>query len=185
MTSARALARLAPAAAVALAGAVLGLTTAGPATADPGRVRAEGELVRYAPTTDLIPVGATARVQAVYTAAGQTVVTLHVRGLLPDRGYGAHAHTASCGTTPGMSGGHYQRIPGLPTSPMFANPENEIWLDFTTDAEGNASAQTVVDWQFESDRRARSVVVHYHRTSTGPNDSGSAGSRLGCLTVPF
>ncbi len=43
---------------------------------------------------------------------------------------------------------------GGATDPAFANPDNEIWLDLSTDGDGNGSAQAVVDWQFGADRRA-------------------------------
>ena len=43
------------------------------------RIRAEGELTRYVPSA--VPEDARARVQAVYTAAGDSIVTLHVWAL--------------------------------------------------------------------------------------------------------
>jgi Cu-Zn family superoxide dismutase len=64
--------------------------------------------------------------------------------------------------------------------PAFANPDNEIWLDFTTDATGAAIALTTVDWTFTG-RQARSVVIHEHRTQHG----GAAGARVACLNVDF
>jgi Cu-Zn family superoxide dismutase len=165
--------------------AVLGTIPAASATgAD--RVRAEGALVRY--NTSLVPEGATARVQAVYTGSGSTVVTLHVKGLLPNRAYGSHAHTNACGATGSAAGPHYQYEidPVTPsTNPAYANPQNEIWLDLHTDEEGNAVAQTVVDWQPHANRRPASVIIHIEHTHTGPNDSGVAGARLACLSVPF
>jgi Cu-Zn family superoxide dismutase len=52
--------------------------------------------------------------------------------------------------------------------PAHANPENEIWLDLTTDADGAGGATTTVPWGFESGRRARSVVVHAMPPATDP-----------------
>jgi superoxide dismutase, Cu-Zn family len=129
-----------------------------------------------------VPAGATARVRTIANAAGDMVVTLQVRGLSPNREYGAHAHKLACSTTdPLAAGGHFQYVEGGATDPAFANAENEVWLDFTTDSEGNASAQTLVRWQFPADRRAHSVIIHDHHTDPG----GIAGSRYGCLTVDF
>ncbi len=168
--------------------------TAPPASAQASHVVASGAFAppaeavnAYAYDTSLIPEGATVRLRAVYTASGSTVVTLHVKGLVPNREYGAHAHVNECGPTGAAAGAHFQHVvdPVTPsTNPAYANPDNEIWLDFTTDDEGSAAAQTVVRWQFD-ERRAHSVVIHYEHTRTGPTDSGVAGPRLGCLTVPF
>ena len=163
----------------------LGLFAASPALAGTERIRAEGPLVAYSPA---VPAGAHARVQAVANAAGTTIVTLQVRGLRPNTEYGAHAHQNACGATGAAAGAHYQRVmdPVQPsTNPAYANPRNEIWLDFTTDAEGNGSAQTRVRWQFEPDRRAGSVIVHEHATNHGPDGAGTAGARLACLSVGF
>lgn len=160
---------------------VAGILISSPAFAAAGQVRAEGDLLAY---SSELPAGATARVQAVYTPSGQTVVTLHVEGLKPGTDYGAHAHVGLCAA--GVSaGGHYQFVQGGATDPAFANQDNEIWLDFTTDETGAATSQTKVSWTFPADRRAKSVVVHAHHTHTGPTDSGVAGARLGCLGVDF
>lgn len=159
---------------------------ASPSLAGADRVRAEGELIRYGDSA--LPAGATARVQAVYNAAGDSIITLQVRGLEPHHEYGAHAHKFACSPTdPLAAGGHFQNVPGPASDPAFANPHNEIWLDFTTDGEGNASAQTKVSWQFSPARRAGSVIIHAEHTHTGGPDgpAGTAGARLGCLSVGF
>jgi Cu-Zn family superoxide dismutase len=161
------------------ASAVLVLSAPAFAAAEP--VRADGPLVRYSSEVD---EEATARVHAVSTASGQTVVTLHVQGFAPDQEYGAHAHVAGCGTAPADPLGHLQHVQGTATDPAFANPDNEIWLDFTTDELGNGSARAKVPWVF-TDRRAESVVIHAEHTHTGPSDSGVAGPRLACLDVDF
>ena len=166
-----------------LAVALVGVAT--PAQASAERVRAEGLLVRY--DTTQIPEGATARVQEVRTASGSTVVTLHVRGLLPNRDYGAHAHVNPCGSTGAAAGPHYQDVvapAGHATDPAYANPDNEVWLDVTTDSDGAGSAQALVRWQFRSGG-ANSVVLHAHHTDTAAGVAGTAGPRLACLTVPF
>jgi len=148
-------------------------------------------LISYNST--FVPAGSTARVQWVYsdTAGGKTIVVLQVRGLSPNREYGAHAHKFACGATdPLAAGGHFQYVPDPvqpSTNPAYANPANEIWLDFTTDAEGNGAAHSVVDWQFPNaaGNRAHSVIIHDHHTATGDGSAGTAGPRYGCLTVGF
>ncbi|MFE2031992.1 superoxide dismutase family protein [Streptomyces scopuliridis] len=121
------------------------------------------------------------------TGARTTGVELAVSGLLPNRVYGAHAHTKPCGRAPEDAGPHYQHIkdPHQPsTDPAYANAANEVWLDLTTDARGRAVAESTHDWRFRRGE-ARSVVIHDHGTMTDPGDAGTAGARLACLTVPF
>lgn len=116
-----------------------------------------------------------------------TKTLLSVYGLVPNRTYGAHAHQLPCGVAPADSGAHHQHVvdPNQPSvDPAYANPENEIWLDFTTDDRGRAVVGTVVPWQF-ADRRAGSVVIHVQRTATEPGKAGTAGARVGCATVQF
>ncbi|MBA2446158.1 MAG: superoxide dismutase family protein [Nocardioidaceae bacterium] len=170
---------------VAIASAI-GLFAASPAIAGADRIRAEGELIRY--DTAAVPEGARARVQAVYTSAGDSIVTLHVWDLRPNTDYGAHAHVNPCGTTGLDAGSHFQNdIDSVQpsTNPAYANPANEIWLDLTTGGDGNGVAQTKVPWQFSPARRANSVVIHVEHTHTGQTDSGVAGARLACVTVGF
>ena len=59
-----------------------------PALAGADHVRVAGPLVRY---SDSVPAGANARVDAVYDAAGQSVISLHVWGMLPNHTYAGHA----------------------------------------------------------------------------------------------
>ena len=173
---------LASLAVAAVAGPGSALGSAATVRAD-GTFGVDGHAFTYNPA---VPVGARARVMAVYTGSGQTVVTLHVWGLQPDRHYGAHAHQNACGPLPTDAGAHFQHIVGGATDPAFANPDNEIWLDLITDADGNGSAQTVVRWQFTDDRRAGSVVIHDRHTTHGvPGSAGTAGPRHGCLSVGF
>ena len=173
-----------PVAVTSAALAVAGLALAAPALAGPGAHVAD-ELVRYG---QALPPGASAKVHSVETGDGRTLVTLHVRGLQPSTEYGAHAHTNPCGSLPGAAGPHFQHVldPVTPSvDPAYANPRNEIWLDLTTNAAGNGHAKAVVDWQFNSERRARSVIIHERHTSTEPGSAGVAGARVACLTVPF
>ncbi|MFJ6676792.1 superoxide dismutase [Actinosynnema sp. NPDC091369] len=129
-----------------------------------------------------------AAVMVVATPVGRSTKTLlSVYGLVPHRTYGAHAHQRPCGAAPTDAGAHHQHVvdPNQPSvDPAYANPENEIWLDFTTDERGGAVVGAVVPWRF-ADRRAGSVVVHAQRTATEPGKAGTAGPRLGCATVAF
>ena len=169
--------------AVGLAGAAV--FAASPALAGADHARADGPLIAYSAD---VPAGATGRVTAVYNAAGATIVTLHVKGLKPLTEYGAHAHVNPCGPTGTSAGPHWQNVqdPVTPsTNPAYANPRNEIWLDLTTDEEGNGVARSVQDWQFPPDRRPHSVIIHAQHTATGPGSAGTAGARLACLSVDF
>ncbi|WP_367134425.1 superoxide dismutase [Saccharothrix sp. HUAS TT1] len=139
-----------------------------------------GGLTSYDPR---VPAGARASV-VVAPIGGGTVVMLRTTGLLPDREYGAHAHVNPCGPTGADAGAHFQHVQGGATDPAFANPRNELWLDFTTDAHGRGYAVARVDWRF-GERRAGSVVLHEEHTHTEPGHAGTAGARLGCLSVPF
>lgn len=134
----------------------------------------------------LVPEGAKV-VVAEYIYDGSTTVTLNVRGLVPNRVYGAHAHAMPCGPKGDDAGPHFQHRPDPVTpsvDPNYANPRNEIWLDFTTDAQGNATTATTVPWVF-SNERAASVVIHAEATQTAPGKAGTAGARVACLSVGF
>jgi Cu-Zn family superoxide dismutase len=135
----------------------------------------------------LVPAGANASVSAT-AGDGGTTVTLEVGGLQPDRAYGAHAHAKPCGPTGADAGPHFQheQDPVTPSvDPAYANPENEIWLDFTTDAQGAATTTSTVDWAFPQDRRAGSVIIHEMPTKTAAGEAGVAGDRVACIAVDF
>lgn len=138
--------------------------------------------------TELVPEGSEGNVlSAAVPDLSATGTALQVRGLLPNRQYGAHAHMNSCGPTGEDAGAHFQYNPD-PVSPSvdpaYANPDNEIWLDLTTDAEGNGRAQSDVDWTF-GERRPGSVVIHETHTHTEAGQAGAAGERLACINVDF
>ncbi|GAA1318651.1 hypothetical protein GCM10009610_44900 [Pseudonocardia xinjiangensis] len=135
----------------------------------------------------LVPVGATAAVNTTEDD-GKTSVSLDVTGLQPNRRYGVHAHTMACGATGADAGPHFQLRPDPVTpsvDPAYANPQNEIWLDLTTDAQGAGESTSTVDWEIPADRRPASVVIHSLPTSTEPGKAGMAGDRAACITVPF
>jgi Cu-Zn family superoxide dismutase len=169
--------------------AAVGLFVASPALAGADHGRGEGPLTSY---NAAIPRGAAAKVTAVYDAAGKSTVLLHVKGMTPNTEYGAHAHVSPCGLTAAAAGPHFQNVvdPAATSTkpsvnPFYANPQNEIWLDLTTNAAGNGLARTVVPWQFNADRRPQSVIIHTQHTSTEPGTSGTAGARLACINVGF
>lgn len=203
-STARAVARRRARAALAAVPAAVALLAAGtaataPAAAAPGDVpdvvareayflppeNAEpGDGLTY--DTELVPAGAGIAVVEV-ARDGRTSVRLGLTGLLPDRTYGAHVHTAPCAPDPDAAGPHYQNRPDPvqpSVDPAYANPENEVWLDFTTDGRGSAHVSARQDWRFRMGE-ARSVVVHEHATMTHPGEAGMAGARLACLSVPF
>jgi Cu-Zn family superoxide dismutase len=100
---------------------------------------------------DAAPPGAQLELE-VMEGEGTTTVRLTVELLQPDRGYAVHAHTEPCGVTGADAGPHYQHevdpaaAPDRPSvDPAYANPRNEIWLDLTTDGQGNGSAETGLD----------------------------------------
>jgi Cu-Zn family superoxide dismutase len=162
----------------------------------PGAVRTvSGTFVTHAPgatavTYDpaLVPAGATATV-TITPAASSTKVQLTVTGLQPNRGYGSHLHTNPCGPSGAAAGPHYQHRhdPAASASrpsvdPSYANPRNEVWLDFTTDGRGRASTTATQPWTVGT--TARSLVIHATTTRTAPGEAGSAGARAACLTLP-
>lgn len=138
--------------------------------------------VTYDPTR--VPEGSSAQVD-LEEAEASTTVALSVEGLEPDMMYGAHVHVAACGEDPDDAGPHYQneQDPETPSiNQQYANPENEIWLDFSTDPEGNAEARSSVDWQLR-EGEGRSVVIHAMHTKTEEGEAGTAGDSLACITI--
>ena len=197
MTHRRTAARLALLGAAALvatacAGGETSTQEADPAAQESVQVSATyaegGDGPAYTYDTELVPAGATVEVTSTATD-GSTTTTLRVTGLQPNRTYGSHAHTEPCTPTAGADAGpHYQfsEDPVTPSvDPAYANPQNEIWLDVTTDATGAGEATSTVPWTFPEDRRAESVVLHEEPTATHAGHAGTAGGRPGCVTVDF
>lgn len=136
--------------------------------------------------TAVVPAGATARVAVARSASGVTV-RLAVTGLIPMRAYGAHLHTKPCTAMPDAAGPHYQHDadPTMPSvDPSYANPENEVWLDFTADSTGSAAATSAKPWTFDEKRPPRSLILHDQVTRTKKGVAGTAGPRVACLTLP-
>lgn len=179
------------------AAGVLGSTAAAPAAESDPRITTvsgtftepAGQQDAYTYDPNLAPVGSGATVAAYgHPALGGTSTTLSVTGLVPNREYGAHAHTKPCGATGDAAGPHFQHVadPVQPSvDPAYANPENEIWLDFTTNGLGSGYAVSEVDWVGTDQRAPKSVIIHEEHTHTHPGEAGEAGERLACINVDF
>lgn len=147
---------------------------------------ATGKAITY--DQNLAPVGApvTSILAVTPLPNGSTRALLAVFGLLPNRGYAAHAHTNACGAAPGAAGPHFQHMvdPNQPSvNNMFANPSNEIWLDVRTNAVGAGTSRTTVPFVF-TDRVPGSIVIHAaEKTETRNSVAGTAGPRIACLTL--
>ncbi|MEV6300790.1 superoxide dismutase [Actinoplanes sp. NPDC051861] len=142
--------------------------------------------VTYDPKT--VPVGAKVRLAVGETREGSRVL-LKVTGLVPGRAYGAHLHTRACTDDPADAGPHYQHridpaadAEHASVDPRYANPDNEVWLDFTADAQGIGRADRTQEWRFSDARPAWSMVLHAEHTHTAPGEAGTAGARLACMT---
>ncbi|WP_045878644.1 superoxide dismutase family protein [Pseudofrankia sp. DC12] len=134
--------------------------------------------------TARVPVDADVAVVSAQ-AAGHTLTVLAVRGLPPNQRFGAHVHSNACGQSAEDAGSHYQHLvdPKQPSvDPAYANPQNEIWLDFTTDASGSAHSESTVNWVFDN-RPHKSIVIHETSTETAPGHAGKAGARLACVDL--
>ena len=167
----------------AMAAAVL---AAGGGTAEAYGVRSEAQfsppnafVASRALTYDMRLVPAGARIEVGQLGGqGRMEVALRVEGLVPGRAYGAHVHQKPCGADPAAAGGHYQNEDPAQSSndPGYPDPENEVRLDFVTDARGVGAAAVRRAWEFRPGE-AQSVVLH--------DMSGGAGTRVACFTVPF
>jgi Cu-Zn family superoxide dismutase len=147
--------------------------------------------VAFTYDAEAAPPGAELELEVV-PGDGATTVRLSADLLQPDRGYAVHAHTDPCGKKGTDAGPHYQHevdpaaTPERPSvDPAYANPRNEIWLELTTDGQGNGTAETTVPFVFR-DRAPSSIVLHEQPTTAIEHGrAGSAGARLACFTVPF
>ncbi|WP_166350250.1 superoxide dismutase family protein [Phytoactinopolyspora limicola] len=145
---------------------------------------AESDAVTYDPSA--VPAGAPVQVTVAPADPGGTTYTLHIEDVEPARDFGAHLHTGACGPDPADAGPHYQNSldPVQPsTDPAYANPDNEVWLDLTTDDDGAGSAEATVRWT-PREGEANSIVIHEHHTMTDPGHAGHAGDRLACVDLP-
>ncbi len=133
----------------------------------------------------VVPAGATAQVSIATTSQGVRV-RLAVTGMLARRAYGAHLHTMTCTSVPDDAGPHYQHQadPSKPSvDPAYANPDNEVWLDFTTDSKGAATVASTHAWVFDTGLSPHSLIIHSELTRTDKGKAGTAGTRVACLTL--
>lgn len=134
--------------------------------------------------TTRVPVGADVSVVQLQGGGG-TLTVLAVHGLPANQQFGAHVHQNACGKSPEDAGSHYQHKvdPKQPSvNPAYANAQNEIWLDFTTDNNGFGHAVSTVAWMFDN-RPHKSIVIHAQHTITTPGKAGTAGDRLACINL--
>jgi Cu-Zn family superoxide dismutase len=73
----------------------------------------------------------------------------------------------------------------LSVDPAYANPRNEIWLDFTADRLGTGGRCLQGRLAARRPWRPKSVVIHETHTNSDPGRAGTAGARLGCVNVDF
>lgn len=123
-----------------------------------------GEFVTFA-TGPALGYNVAGHAQMVRTAAGQTIVSVHVTGLRAGVAYGAHVHNLPCDTSSG--GGHYQDLVGGPVDAI-----NEIWPGFTANPAGvgNGFASN----GFTARPEAQSVVIH---------DPTAGNARIACADL--
>jgi Cu-Zn family superoxide dismutase len=128
-----------------------------------------------------VPKGSWVQVVEKPNNKGGIIVTLKVRGLQPNKNYGARVHTRPCGATPAAAGRQTQNSRYDDWGRLHSSyEENEVWLDFKTDRFGNATSESWKSWRLNNrqDDQAHSVVID-------SNGSHAAKARVACVTVPF
>ncbi|WP_405556055.1 superoxide dismutase family protein [Streptomyces sp. NBC_01171] len=116
-----------------------------------------------------VPAAASIRVRQHTSAGGATTIDLRIAGVRPRHSFGASVHQRPCGTLPVDAGPRYENQPG-------AADDNEVRLDFTTDAQGTGGASDRHTWGLRRDEAA-SVVIQ--------DRPGEGATRVACFTVPF
>jgi Cu-Zn family superoxide dismutase len=128
-----------------------------------------------------IPTPGASATATAWNVNGNLRLSLGVSGMPANRAFGAHLHKADC-SLPAKAGGHYQNTPFPATSnandPMYGNPTNEAWLDFTTGADGRATVETTVAWMPRAGE-AKSIIIHDMKT----DNTAKAGDKLACLPL--
>lgn len=120
-------------------------------------------------TYDPAAVPETATVRFIVVPDGQASLT--VAGFGPDQIFPARLHTNECGPSGVDAGPRYQHT--IDPDPADANPENEVWLNFTTDGTGVANVEALHPWPFNPNRPPRSLLV------------GDPSAYLACVTIPW
>ncbi|WP_354644621.1 superoxide dismutase family protein [Kitasatospora camelliae] len=146
-----------------------------------------GDQVKAVTYQEAVPAGARVKVSVQAEGDTGTGFRLDLGGLTKGHAFGAHLHTKPCGAKPADAGPHYQdqADPTSPsTDPAYANDRNEVWLDFTADAEGNATVTRTVDFR-PRQGEAGSIVIHAQHTATDHGKAGTAGDRWACVNLPL
>ncbi|MBM7513499.1 PKD repeat protein [Nocardioides cavernae] len=127
-------------------------------------VTTAGELSAFADGTATYPdlTGTASMVRSRDT----TVTTLDVTGLKPNAAHMVHVHEQSCSN--GNGGAHFRFDTDLPFS-----EENEIWLPFTSKADGT-SGEVVVTSDQRAGSKAMAIVIH---------DPDNPAKRIGCVDL--
>ena len=127
-------------------------------------VTTEGELSAFADGTATYPdlTGTASMVRS----RGTTVTTLDVTGLKADAAHMVHVHEQACAD--GNGGAHFR----FDTNQPFSE-DNEIWLPFTSDADGT-SGEVVVTSDQRAGAKAMAIVIH---------DPDNPAKRIGCVDL--
>lgn len=141
---------------VATLGLLVGLAAVLPAAAG-GAIVTRGTFSEFAEGAKAPAMDITGHAVMIRTAAGRTIVSIHVEGLAPNTTYAAHVHKQAC--SEGEADGHYQH------SGTAVNDENEIWPGFTTNAAGIGNGYARNDWS----AGPGAVAVVVHRPTGVPN----------------
>lgn len=161
----------------AVAGAaLLTLTTPALARACPDKIVAKGPTNVYDAAYKDVKTTIT-----VVRTSDTTSVLLRASGFPADaagKTFGVHVHVNPCGPEPADAGPHYKNPDAPAGTPMHAK---EIWLDITVGENGAGHSGDVVPWRVAA-KAAGSVIVHAKPTD---QDTGDAGARNICTTVPF
>jgi hypothetical protein len=94
------------------------------------------------------------------TADGGTTFEVRVTGVDPSvegRTFGGHLHIGPCDTTTNL--GHYRHDQTL-LPPALGTPPNELWFNFTPDADGMAYDVQTAPWVPVDHDGQMSIVVH-------------------------
>ncbi|MFF7964224.1 superoxide dismutase family protein [Streptomyces sp. NPDC007903] len=154
------------------AAVLLGGTTSGYTVDAQGRFAPPAAFIPSAAVTydqSHVPAAASVRVRQHTGAGGATTIDLRITGVRPRHSFGASVHRRPCGSLPADAGPRYENQPG-------PADDNEVRLDFTTDARGTGSASDRHTWGLRRDEAA-SVVIQ--------DRPGEDATRVACFTVPF
>jgi len=115
--------------------------------------------------------------------AGRSQVMMQIHGIersAAGRTFGAHLHVGPCvAGEPAAAGPHYNADVAAGLLPARVGPTTEVWLDFTVNPAGAATA--VAHVPFIPVPGNHSVVIHRDPT----DEHGIAGPRLACLPVSW